>query len=420
MANSFDFSKPYWFYISREVYVSSNGSGKMMLLYHTNTGEYIETSENSCILLVNEVYKPDNLGVVKLHLKTNIETDLTIFIENIIKHKMGGLIDLHDEAVKPVNLLPILSLANDVEKLQKYNNKSPVIPDLISYLSELNVHINGTCSLDCSLCSRYYKQIKSCFSFKNNAEMRPRDLQKILEQLKHSRVKKINVFGGNIFQYTYWDELVRLMSEYDFEFHLWTNYQNLPEENPSVFRNENIFKEIIVTFPIRKSLIEKVYTLYTHRTKFHFLIENKDQYLYALDLIDTILITDFDITPIFTENNRDFFSENIFLNKEDIFSSRINMRQIFRNQKLNANNFGVLIIYPDGVVKANANSVELGNISQSSMLELIYKELTENSAWRVIRNKGVCSSCQYQFLCPPPSNYETVIKKTNLCNVNNK
>lgn len=418
MKSSFDFSKPYWFYISRQVYVSSNKSNTIMLLYDTTTGAHLETSENSCILLVKEVYKPDNLGVVKLHLKTTIETELTTFIESIIKHRMGGLIDLNDEAKKPINLLPVLSLSNDMEKLQKDNNV--IIPDLISYLSELNIYINGACSLGCSLCSEYYKQIKSCFNFKNNAEMHPRNLRKILEQLKYSRVKTINVFGGNIFQYTYWDELVRMMNEYDFEFHLWANYQNLTEEVSSVFNNENIFKEIIITFPIRKSLFEKIYTLYANHAKFHFLIENEVQYLDAVDLIDTIGVTDFNITPVFTGNNGRFFSENTFLEKEDIFSSVINMRQIFRNQKLNANNFGALIIYPDGVVKANANSIEIGNISQNSLLELIYKELTENSAWRIIRNKGVCGSCQYQFLCPPPSNYETVMGKPNLCHVNDK
>ncbi len=131
-------------------------------------------------------------------------------------------------------------------------------------------------------------------------------------------------------------------------------------------------------------------------------------------------ITNFCIEPIYTGANMDFFSEHVFLEKEDIFSSVISMREIFRNQKLNANNFGALTILSDGSAKANMNARTIGNIHQDSILDLIYREMTSNSAWRVIRNKGVCSNCLYRFLCPPPSSYETAIGKPNLCHINHK
>lgn len=93
------------------------------------------------------------------------------------------------------------------------------------------------------------------------------------------------------------------------------------------------------------------------------------------------------------------------------------MREIFRNKKLNANDFGTFIIFPDGSVKANINTKILGNINEISILELIYRELLENTAWRVVRNNMMCNNCLYQFLCPPPSNYEKVIGIPNLCHV---
>lgn len=150
---------------------------------------------------------------------------------------------------------------------------------------------------------------------------------------------------------------------------------------------------------------------------FHFFIENEAQYMGTVNLIENLEISNYRIVPIYTQYNTDFFSENLYLEKEYVFSSVISMREIFRNQKLNANNFRTLIIQADGSARANINTEVIGNIHQSTILELIYKELTDNSAWRVIRNKGVCNNFLYQFLCPPRFNYETVIVKPNLCNI---
>lgn len=91
------------------------------------------------------------------------------------------------------------------------------------------------------------------------------------------------------------------------------------------------------------------------------------------------------------------------------------MREIFRNQKLNSNFFGTLYILPDGSVKANINTSILGNIGTDKILDIIYQELTVNTAWRVVRNSQPCSECIYQFFCPAPSDYERAIGQNNLC-----
>ena len=133
-------------------------------------------------------------------------------------------------------------------------------------------------------------------------------------------------------------------------------------------------------------------------------------------IIKNFLIEKYILNPIFN-NNIEFFSENVFLKKEDIFSNVISMREIFRNQKMNANNFGTLYILPDGEVKANMNTLPLGDIKTDSLLNLIHKEMIENTAWRSIRNISPCNKCLYQWLCPPLSNYEFVIDQPNLCDI---
>lgn len=52
---------------------------------------------------------------------------------------------------------------------------------------------------------------------------------------------------------------------------------------------------------------------------------------------------------------------------------------------MNDNFFGKLTIYPSGEVYANVNCSVLGNIQDSSLKELLYKEITEGNAWLRIR-----------------------------------
>jgi pseudo-rSAM protein len=419
MAHDIDFSKPYWFYISPDVYVLYNGDETVMLLYHTKTGKYLEIDHPSCIQLIKDVYKPKNLGVVKMFLSEAKDLQLISHIKAIIEHKMGGIIEERKDLKKPINLLPFLSLSKDVDKLQKDEDISLIVNDLISYLSELNLYLNGECPNNCSLCSSYYKQFKSCVVLEDKQELSPDTLQMVFEQIKYSRVRVVNLLGGNLLQYPHLKELPKTLKKYDFECHIWVNYLNLPEEILSIFKNKKIHKEILITFPLQKNEAEDVIRKYQQiqNIKFHFFIEDEIQYIIVKELIDNFDLENVNIVPIYTEKNKSFFTDNIFLEKEDIFSSIIDMRQIFRNQKLNSNDFGSLTILPNGDVRANVNREKLGNVCESSILELLYKELIENTAWRKIRNEGVCKGCLYQFLCPPPSNYEVAIGKPNLCHI---
>ena len=116
-------------------------------------------------------------------------------------------------------------------------------------------------------------------------------------------------------------------------------------------------------------------------------------------------------------HNIKFFEENVYLSQEDIVTSVISMREIFRNQKLNANNFGSLYIFPNGEIKANINEATIGVLGENEILDVINNELSKNTAWRRVRSSEPCKDCVYQYLCPPPSNYEKVINRPNLCNV---
>jgi len=68
-------------------------------------------------------------------------------------------------------------------------------------------------------------------------------------------------------------------------------------------------------------------------------------------------------------------------------------------------------------IKAHPLKEVIGNCKQVPLINIIEKELIENTTWCVIRNKTHCYNCIYQFLCPSISGYEWVINKNNLCKI---
>ena len=147
----------------------------------------------------------------------------------------------------------------------------------------------------------------------------------------------------------------------------------------------------------------------------HFLIEDEAQYARVEQFTERWGIVQSELVPIYTGDNLPFFEEYIYLSEDDIFSEPIEMRRIFCNQKLNSNDFGALTVLPTGECRVSLNTPTLGDLMQTSLLEILYKELTTNTAWRKTRNSGKCQKCFLQYLCPPPSSYEQVIGREDLC-----
>jgi len=412
-----DSNKKYWFYLYPHIYVSCAHEEKM-LLYDTRQGLVLETQNAFCIQLIKKIYSPESLGVVEL-IPYNYDVVVLSFIHSIVNKLMGCLTEINESIERPINLLPVLNLQKDVDKLIKQGED--FIGDwIIQYLSELNIFLNGDCEESCPFCDKYYKQVKCCQKKQDNKCLSPKTIDKILVQANHSEGEKVNFLGGNLSLYLYWNELCKVISTYNFEFHLWMNYKHLVDaEAIPIFKSVHI--DIIVSFPIDGHFLMMQIQKYGKKKNahFHFLIENEEQ-LYETEVFYPQIL-DYTLEPIYTGKNLAFFEKNVYINRDDIFSEIVSFRRIFCNQKLNANDFGTLNILSDGIVKANLNiNSDLGCIHEQTLLDTIYKELIENSAWRKIRNSAPCLNCLYQYLCPPPSNYEHVIGKNNLCKVHKK
>lgn len=183
-------------------------------------------------------------------------------------------------------------------------------------------------------------------------------------------------------------------------------------------KNLNIFINLTSNFDEVYFMQEVV--KYAREANFHFLLENDRQYELARFLIDNYNIERYQFTVYYNNENLSFFEKHVYSFEKDILKYPISKREIFANTVLNKINFGQLFILPNNKVYSSINERSLGSLSQNSIQELIYKEMTQRNNWMKTRDKKPCSNCIYQYLCPPPSKYESMIGKMNLCHIKEK
>jgi hypothetical protein len=113
------------------------------------------------------------------------------------------------------------------------------------------------------------------------------------------------------------------------------------------------------------------------------------------------------------------FGGDIFnYSKSELLKRKLNQDEIFKNKLINQNEFGKLIIMVNGDAYTNLNNKPLGNINNTMLFELVYKELNEKNSWIKPRNSvNPCNKCVFSYLCPPISNYGYILKRHNFCNI---
>lgn len=386
-----------------------------MLLYDTHTGKKICFESVQSIQLVNSIYEDGSLGSVELEQSDLERKEISDFVDIVIKNEMGKLLQQDDFPIKPVVLLPILSLNYDVEKFKDKNNLDlSLVRDVSKYLLDVNIILNNSCQQHCKHCYGYCKQFLCCNS-SNRTESLPLDyLENIMRQINCYPFRTVNIIGGNIYHFKYLMMLNALVTEKKKTTNFYVHYLNY-QTNPCVDKH-NI--HLLINTPVDMSRLNDVYNLVKDKeVKYHLIVEDEEQYEELESAMSELGIGEYEFHPYYNGENLHFFEENVYLSKEDITANTISMREIFRNQKMNANSFGSLYFFPNGDIRANLNEKVLGNIKRDKIIDVINEEMIQNTAWRKVRSLEPCNNCLYQYLCPPLSNYERVINKQNLCHV---
>lgn len=402
----------YWFYLSPKVYVEKK---QAVLLYHTKSGERLMVRDEFTLSLIDSVQHPMNLGVVQLPQEFYSHTEAQRNLEQIITLGMGGLIPIERDKPKPINFLPILNLQKDVEKAKSQGELSLVLDDLLGYLSKCIVLLEG----NSPLCRTYLH--RSIVAPSDTLWMSRDLLVNLLEQTRHSRLRQVGLYADNLFEHPEFEAILQSLDNYDLDYQLYLSASHYIRHKEIIHQLIQVAKSSFATTLIC-SVLELEQILATSKVsqdklRLEILIESEGHYALAIETMERYGYNEYECIPIYTGSNLGFFEENIYLSEDDIFSEPIEMRSIFCNQKLNSNNFGCIVVSPEGFCKASPHSETVGNLKDMTILEFIYKELVQNTSWRKTRNYPPCVSCMYQYICPSPSCYEEAIGRGNLCHL---
>lgn len=401
----------YWIYILPHTYCNmKNGCA---LMYNTLTAEYLETKDRTMISLLEELHEEKNLGAVRIS-GTLLQSDtFNRIFKDIVSKGLGNAISTCEQRERPIQMMPVLNLQQDIDKMKTMGDFG-IGEYLYKYLWEIDIYLSGKCSQDCLYCSWYSKQVRCCRKGDEH-EMSVDMLLGIAEQIKRTALMKINFYGGNIAAYRYIRDIDNIFRDFKGEIRVFNHLNNWTDlDLPQHFSNN-----IIVTFPLDHKSIKDVVEYSNNKnyqTVFHFIVSSETEYAEAESLIENLVIKRFDILPFYTGYNEDFFTKFVMQDKKDILSDNIiPFRRIFSHQKMNGNFFGKLTVLPDGTVYAVLGEKCIGNLHNDTLLKVIYNELSENTAWRCVRDKKPCSDCLLQYLCPSPSAYEKAMDRSNLC-----
>ncbi|MDR0604800.1 MAG: TIGR04150 pseudo-rSAM protein [Bacteroidales bacterium] len=407
-----DKNRSYWVIISNKVYYT-NKNGRA-LLYNTENGQYIITSNKMHISVLEDMHRKQALGVVKLGEQELLNNDIYNFLCDAVNKDIFKYVDTEQYPTRPIQLMPILSLHKEVEKLTKRDGRLLGLNAGKQLLSAV-LYLNNECVLQCEYCGVYNRQFLHCGKTENGGEMDFDLLKSILNQLRSTQIQTLHITGANIFKYGKFERLANLLKEYRFNVNIYFHLSNYNIKSVSLLKD---FKHnIFIHFPLSPLDNDVLKNIAVDNIIFHFVITSDNDYAQSQQIIEQYNLSNTVFHPFFTGENIIFFEENTFLSENDILESEVKQKTIFANQKLNSNFYGTLHFCSDGNVFSNPNAEPLENIKNMPLLDLIYKEMIENTSWRKIRNEKPCSDCNYQYLCPPVSNYETAIGRPNLCTV---
>lgn len=403
----------YWLGISPKVYYVKKNS--KALLYNTENGMFLHVDSAKVLALIDRIYEKENLGVIEIQGECLQDMEVSSFLEEALEKSICILSEAKEQYSKPVQMMPVLNLQKDVEKLPQNEGRSSG-ENIMEYLSDVNFVLNDSCDQNCIHCQDYYKQFLHCGKGSHTNEMDLELLKNLINQVAERSYSHLFLTGGNLFLYTHFDELIDFCKKRNIFPTLVFHYKHLLsnalkkdciKEFPSrILMSEYKEDEVLLLMQLLKDF--KKYELV-------FPVCSMDEYEQINTFVETNNIDWFSIKPFYNGDNIDFFEKNVFLNEEDILGETLPWHQIFAHQKMNTLYFGNIAILPGGDVFAHPLQEKIGNVCQENFPYLLERELISGKTWRKIRNEEPCTDCLYQYLCPSPSAYEQVIGKANLC-----
>ncbi len=402
----------YYLYLESFAFLWHND--EKVLVYNTLNSKSIEF-ENSGIVKekVELLGDAKNLYFVELSDVEMGDDKLVKFISQIKNIFAGNIVKKSDLGSKPVHIPPKLKL----KIYRRMQSNGDVINQKISEnLRGVVIYITGECDQGCELCEVQYRQVLFCK--KSNLEISFEDLERVVLQIESSLLSTVNIVGGNIFKYSQWENLLKLIDESNLTFNMYNHKNNIPStsELRKLSKSNIMFNVLLDEIGEGEfiSLVDRFDEADVNR-RYIFVVKTISDYAKISNLIDRFSIKRYRILPVYDGNNLDFFRSYVFLNKSEILLSKQTRLQLFAKEIINMNNFGKIIYFSDGSVATNTNVKSIGRITEP-LNRIIRNEFEFKSSWFTTRlTIDPCNSCIFKFLCSSPSNYEFFMGKYDFC-----
>lgn len=401
--------KNYWLTFNPDTFIwLQNNCG---LIYNCMNNKSLRFNTNAQIeRICKKLLEPESL--YSIEISEDILVPLTkLWIENIISNKLASLSETNCVNIKPVSYCPMLKIQRDRHTIIE-EHKDGLGGRIIENLDELIFYINGSNKGS----SEYYKQM--LYPIKSKDWLKLSAIKTLIESSKIGMLHKLT-FIGNLLKYP---ELTKL-NIYLTNIEMPINFVILLNDIIKNIKHLKSFQSKLHTISIIVTVNSSIYAAYKFfkensfaNINWIFPIYDEKSYFSIFEKIKRFQIRNYEIIPVYNGKNISFFEKYVFLSYTDINNIKLTKKEIFINMTLNPNSFGKLFVLPDGQVYANVNNQPLGNVN-SSIYELLFKEFSTGKSWFNIRNNAPCNKCLYNWICPPPSNYELAIGKPNLCHI---
>jgi pseudo-rSAM protein len=414
--------KSYWFYIEPYVHLAVNGSAA--LVYNCLNGKLTEYDNPVVVNLVKRLKSKKNLLVVRLSADQLADPHISAFVKEIKAFYSGDLIDSSYSKGKPLQLMPQVKIQKDAAKSLKVGEKT-IGEGIMEYLKEITLYINNSCQQNCYFCRDAYKQFLVCSKSggSHKQELEIEKVKQFLKEAEGSSLFRINISGGNVFTYSKFAELVRVLNNMPKVKTYNVYYLNLPHRETELksLNNELSYVNIFVDFPVSEQELEKAVSMCAEsglNCEFNFVLQKEEDIDAAQEISSRLKIDNVVFKPFYNQENYDFFKNNVFVNKEELLQAKPGLKDIYARTKVNPLHFGRITVLSNGAIQANVNTGKIGELGRDSLYDVVLKEMYEGCSWINPRVKvSPCKSCNYSLLCSPISNYEYVLKRNDLCNI---
>jgi pseudo-rSAM protein len=336
------------------------------------------------------------------------DVHLTTWIEGIISINAGQMIEQSKGVLHPVSFFPIIKIQNDIKHIQWAHN-SGIGGALVNNLHEITIHINGSKNGNDLYSKQMNHPIISSKSISSD------DLINFIQGCKGDVLNRINLIG-NPFGYENFSKLYSWIMANHLIVNVYIHWSDFILNKQSNELKTIQKLNVICDDSSDVSEILDICNKQDLTPHFIFLLTSQEDYDKTILGKKRFVIDNYEFVPIFNGHNIPFFEEYVFTTIHDFSTINLSKQDIFARQVINTNFFGRLIILPNGNVFANLNHPAIGTIYDPPY-NLFYKEMIKGTTWRMTRKHFPCLECIFQWLCPPPSNYELVFERFNLCDI---